>query len=115
MDWDEEDEVTGYQVAGGADGALLTVEADTGELSFKEAPDYENPTDLESEDPRSGAADNEYILVVEVTSGEGERERTSGAGDPREGEGRGDGRGRETVRRGRIRRTSPRGTWRVNG
>ena len=30
---------------------------------------------MESEEPRSGAADNEYIVVVEVTSGEGERER----------------------------------------
>ena len=31
---------------------------------------------MESEEPRSGAADNEYIVVVEVTSGEGERERS---------------------------------------
>ena len=76
VDWDEEDEVTGYKVAGGADGALFRVEADTGELSFKEAPDYENPGDVGSEDPQSGAADNEYVVVVEVTSGEGERERT---------------------------------------
>ena len=45
-------------------------------MSFKEAPDYESPGDLESEDPASPAADNEYILVVEVTSGEGDRERT---------------------------------------
>ena len=30
---------------------------------------------MESGDPQSGAADNEYILVVEVTSGEGERVR----------------------------------------
>ena len=76
VDWDEEDEVTGYGIAGGADGGLFTVEAETGELSFKEAPDYENPGDVESEEPRSGAADNEYIVVVEVTSGEGERERS---------------------------------------
>ena len=75
VDWDEEDEVTGYGIAGGADGGLFRVEAETGELSFKEAPDYENPADVESEDPRSAAADNEYILVVEVTSGEGERKR----------------------------------------
>ena len=77
MDWDEEDEVTGYGIAGGADGGLFAVEDQTGELSFREAPDYENPTDVESEDPQSAAGDNEYILVVEVTSGEGERERTS--------------------------------------
>ena len=76
VDWDEEDQVTGYEVAGGADGALFAIEAETGELSFKEAPDYENPGDVESEEPASGAGDNEYILVVEVTSGEGERERS---------------------------------------
>ena len=76
VDWDEEDQVTGYEVAGGADGELFAVEAETGELSFRQAPDYENPGDVESEEPRSGAADNEYIVVVEVTSGEGERERS---------------------------------------
>ena len=75
VDWDEEDEVTGYGIAGGADGGLFTVEAETGELSFRQAPDYENPGDVESEEPRSGAADNEYMVVVEVRSGEGERER----------------------------------------
>ena len=77
VDWDEEDEVTGYGIAGGADGALFMVEAETGELSFREAPDFENPGDVASGDPESGAGDNEYIVVVEVTSGEGERERTS--------------------------------------
>ena len=75
VDWDEEDEITGYGIAGGADEALFAIEAETGELSFREAPDYENPADVESEDPQSGAADNEYIVVVEVRSGEGERER----------------------------------------
>lgn len=34
------------------------------------------PKDLESSDPKSGAGDNEYIVVFEVTSGEGERERS---------------------------------------
>ena len=77
VDWDEEDEVTGYGIAGGADGGLFAIEADTGELSFREAPDYENPGDEESEEPQSGAGDNEYIVVVEATSGEGERERHS--------------------------------------
>ena len=76
VDWDEEDQVTGYGIAGGADGGLFRVEAETGELSFRQAPDYENPGDVESEEPASGAGDNEYIVVVEVTSGEGERERS---------------------------------------
>ena len=45
-------------------------------MSFTEAPDYENPGDVESTDPESGAGDNEYIVVIAVTSGEGDRERT---------------------------------------
>ena len=76
VDWDEQDEVAGYGIAGGADRALFAIEAETGELSFREAPDYEAPGDVESEDPASPAGDNEYILVVEVTSGEGDRERS---------------------------------------
>ena len=47
-----------------------------GGAELQEAPDYENPGDVESEDPQSPAADNEYMVVVEVTSGEGERERS---------------------------------------
>ena len=70
---DGDDEIGGYGIAGGADGALFAVEA--GELMFREAPDYETPGDVASDDPQSGAADNEYIVVVEVSSGEGERER----------------------------------------
>ena len=75
VDWDEEDEITEYGIVGGADGALFAVETETGELLFREAPDYEDPSDVESAEPESGAADNEYIVVVEVRSGEGERER----------------------------------------
>ena len=70
---DGDDEIGGYGIAGGADGALFAVEA--GELLFREAPDYETPGDVASDDPQSGAGDNEYIVVVEVRSGEGERER----------------------------------------
>ena len=72
---DGDDEIEGYGIAGGADGGLFAVEAETGELSFRQAPDYEEPSDVESAEPASGAADNEYIVVVEVRSGEGERER----------------------------------------
>ena len=75
VDPDEGDEIGGYGIAGGADGGLFAVEAETGELMFREAPDYEDPSDVESAEPASGAADNEYIVVVEVRSGEGERER----------------------------------------
>ena len=72
---DGDDEIGGYGIAGGADGALFAVEA--GELMFREAPDYENPSDVESEEPQSGAGDNEYLVVVVVRSGEG---RGSGGG-----------------------------------
>ena len=75
VDPDEGDEIEGYGIAGGADGGLFEVEAETGDLMFREAPDYEDPSDVESAEPASGAADNEYIVVVEVRSGEGERER----------------------------------------
>ncbi len=75
VDQDKQDEITEYGIAGGADGELFAVEAETGELMFREAPDYETPGDVESADPQSGAGDNEYIVVVEVSSGEGERER----------------------------------------
>ena len=75
VDQDKQDEITGYGIAGGADGGLFEVDEETGELRFREAPDYENPGDVESAEPESGAGDNEYIVVVEVSSGEGERER----------------------------------------
>ena len=75
VDQDKQDEITGYGIAGGADGGLFAVVEETGELMFREAPDYEDPSDVESAEPASGAADNEYIVVVEVRSGEGERER----------------------------------------
>ena len=75
VDPDEGDGIAGYGIAGGADGGLFAVEAETGELMFREAPDYETPGDVASDDPQSGAGDNEYIVVVEVRSGEGERER----------------------------------------
>ena len=74
-DPDEGDAVGGYGIAGGADGALFTVVEGTGELRFKEAPDYERPGDVESGDPQSPASDNEYVLEVAVRSGEGERQR----------------------------------------
>ena len=75
VDPDAEDEIGGYGITGGADGALFAVVEETGELLFREAPDYETPGDVASDDPQSGVGDNEYIVVVEVRSGEGERER----------------------------------------
>ncbi len=77
VDPDEGDGIAGYGIAGGADGALFMVVEGTGELRFKEAPDYERPGDVESGEPESPAADNQYVVVVAARSGQAERERSS--------------------------------------
>ena len=61
-DSDPGDEVTGWEIVGGADQGQFTITTDTGELSFRTAPDYEAP------------GDNEYEVTVEVRSGVGTRE-----------------------------------------
>ena len=61
-DTDPGDEVTGWEIAGGADQSQFSIASDTGELSFREAPDFEAP------------GDNEYEVTVEVRSGAGARE-----------------------------------------
>ena len=64
-DTDAGDEVTGWAIVGGADQSRFSIASDTGELSFREAPDYEGP------------GDNQYVVRVEVTSGAGARELTA--------------------------------------
>ena len=76
-DADPGDEVTGYTLVGGADRAQFTVGEDTGDLGFLAVPNFEAPTDAFSNDPPSGAGDNEYIVVVQVSSGAGTRVRTA--------------------------------------
>ena len=61
-DSDPGDEVTGWAIVGGADRFQFSIAPDTGELSFREPPDYEAP------------GDNQYLVTVEVTSGAGARE-----------------------------------------
>ena len=61
-DIDPGDEVTGWEIVGGADRFQFSVAPDTGELSFRTAPDFEAP------------GDNEYEVTVEVRSGTGARE-----------------------------------------
>ena len=61
-DTDPGDEVTGWTIVGGADQVQFTITTDTGELSFRTAPDFEAP------------GDNEYEVTVEVKSGAGARE-----------------------------------------
>ena len=61
-DTDPGDEVTGWEIVGGADQSEFSIASDTGELSFRDPPDFEAP------------GDNEYVVTVEVRSGAGARE-----------------------------------------
>ena len=65
-DTDPGDEVTGWAIVGGADQSEFSMASDTGELSFRDLPDFEAP------------GDNEYLVTVEVTSGAGARETRGG-------------------------------------
>ncbi|WP_167853560.1 SdrD B-like domain-containing protein [Roseovarius aestuariivivens] len=49
-----------YSIAGGADSARFTIDTDTGELTFIDAPDYENPQDM--------GGDNVYDVIVRATA-----------------------------------------------
>jgi hypothetical protein len=50
-----------YAIAGGADAALFTVDAETGALSFVAAPDFETPADADG--------DNIYEVMVSASDG----------------------------------------------
>ena len=50
-----------YSITGGADQGKFSINAGTGELTFSAAPDYENPTD----------ADTDNVYVVQVTASDG--------------------------------------------
>ena len=67
-DSNAQDSITGYDVSGGADSALFTI-GSGGILRFRSAPDFETVVDANG--------DNEYMVVVEATSGSGSRERTA--------------------------------------
>ena len=68
-DGDTGDAITGYAISGGVDQALFEIGATDGALSFKTAPNFEDPQD-------QGAA-NTYEVTVQATSGAGEREKTA--------------------------------------
>ena len=48
-----------YSLSGGSDQALFNVDVATGQLSFKQAPDFSNPTDADG--------DNIYEVTIKVT------------------------------------------------
>ena len=68
-DGDTDDDVTGYAITGGADQGFFSIGARSGELTFDDAPDFEEPQDQ--------GADNTYQVTVQATSGTGTREKTA--------------------------------------
>ena len=76
-DSDAGDDVTGYAITGGADQAFFSIGATDGALTFKTAPNFEDAKDIESVDPANAAGNNQYMVVVQATSGADEREKTA--------------------------------------
>ena len=68
-DGDTGDDVTGYAITGGADQSFFSIVPATGVLTFRTAPNYEDPKDSDS--------GNTYVVEVTATSGAGEREKTA--------------------------------------
>ena len=68
-DSDADDEITGYAITGGADQARFEIGATTGELTFKTAPNFEDPDDSDT--------NNTYVVGVTATSGTGTRVMTA--------------------------------------
>ena len=54
-----------YAVTGGADQAKFDIDASSGVLTFKDAPDHENPADADG--------NNVYLVTVTATGGTGDR------------------------------------------
>jgi hypothetical protein len=58
---DLDGDTVAYSIAGGADAALFAINAQTGALSFVQAPNFEAPADADG--------DNAYAVVVEASDG----------------------------------------------
>ncbi len=71
-DTDPSDAIIGYEIVGGVDEALFELDT-SNQLLFKNAPNYEAPGDAASTEPTNAANNNEYLVVVKVTSGENVR------------------------------------------
>ena len=67
VDDDSQDSVTDYAIVGGADQGQFLPISSTGDLTFKTAPDHENPQDADR--------NNVYVVIVRATSGIGNRIR----------------------------------------
>ena len=68
-DGDTGDDITGYEITGGADRSFFSIGATSGELTFDDAPNYEDAEDQ--------GTNNTYVVTVEATSGTGTREKTA--------------------------------------
>ena len=68
-DGDADDNVTGYEITGGADQSFFSIGATSGALTFDDAPNFEDAQDQ--------GTDNTYVVEVEATSGTGTREKTA--------------------------------------
>ena len=68
-DPDSADSVVAYDISGGNDEDLLSIDQNTGVLVFRSAPDYEAPADQNR--------DNTYEIAVAATSGTGQRQLTA--------------------------------------
>ena len=66
---DDDDDVTGYTIEGGADEALFVIGPTSGELAFRAAPNHEAAADA--------GRNNTYVVDVRATSGAGIREKTA--------------------------------------
>ena len=62
-DSDTGDDVTGYEITGGADQTFFSIGATDGALTFDAAPNYEAPSDTDT--------NGSYVVTVEATSGAG--------------------------------------------
>ncbi|AOX01398.1 hypothetical protein BJP34_19890 [Moorena producens PAL-8-15-08-1] len=62
-DYDAEGQGLQYSIVGGPDQDLFNIDQDTGELSFKDAPNFDNPLDHDG--------DNKYNFKVQVTDLDG--------------------------------------------
>ena len=68
-DADDDDDVTGYTIEGGADLALFVIGPTSGELAFRAAPNHEAAADADG--------NNTYVVDVRATSGAGIRTKTT--------------------------------------
>ena len=70
------DDVT-YAMTGGVDRVLFDLDFSTGYLTFKSAPNYEDPQDVWSITPQNDADNNEYVVTITATSRVGSRLKTA--------------------------------------